>query len=185
MFVRNSLLQTRYVTQSVVCVWQLASPHGSRMVFPYLLAHILGNLYLLQTIAELCADAHYYILLTLSIPPWKAKLHSSICPVRCAFTPWATRPLSFQFSFFRLDLLSESIQAGIQAGRQAANQSHSHCKGSGLKSNRMRLLTASIWQSQSVYVVPREREKQNKSNLNRHLKIGREAIIACLKMGKI
>ena len=35
--------------------------------------HILGSLQLLQTVAELCADAPT-ILLTLSIPPEEAKL---------------------------------------------------------------------------------------------------------------
>ena len=42
--------------------------------------HILGSLQLLQTVAELCADAHYYFAHSFN-SPWGSKA-SSMCPVR-------------------------------------------------------------------------------------------------------
>ena len=52
-------------------------------------SHILGNLQFLQTVAELCADAHYYFANSFNTP-WGSKA-SSICSVRWTLTPWATR----------------------------------------------------------------------------------------------
>ena len=51
--------------------------------------HILGNLQLLQTVAELCADAHYYFAHSLN--SHCGSKASSMCPVRRALTPWSTR----------------------------------------------------------------------------------------------
>ena len=53
------------------------------------ISHILGNLQFLQTVAELCADVHYYFGHSFN-SPWGSRA-SSICPVRYALTPWATR----------------------------------------------------------------------------------------------
>ena len=49
------------------------------------LPHILGNLEFLQTVADLCADAHYYFAHSFNFP-W-----GNQCPVRRALTPRATR----------------------------------------------------------------------------------------------
>ena len=51
--------------------------------------HILGYLQFLQTVAELCADAHYYFAHSLN-SPWGSRA-SRMCPVRRVLTPWATR----------------------------------------------------------------------------------------------
>ena len=51
--------------------------------------HILRYLQFLQTVAELCADAHYYFAHSLN-SPWGSRA-SSMCPVRRALIPWATR----------------------------------------------------------------------------------------------
>ena len=51
--------------------------------------HILGYLQFLQTVAELCADAHYYFAHSLN-SPWGSNA-SSMCPVRHILTSWATR----------------------------------------------------------------------------------------------
>ena len=51
--------------------------------------HILGYLQFLQMVAALCANAHYYFAHSFN-SPWGSKA-SSMCPVRCALTPWATR----------------------------------------------------------------------------------------------
>ena len=47
--------------------------------------HILGYLLFLQTVAELCADAHYYFAHSLN-SPWGSRA-SSMCPVRRVLTP--------------------------------------------------------------------------------------------------
>ena len=51
--------------------------------------HILGSLQLLQTVAELYAYAHYYFAHSFNSP--SGSKVSSMCPVRRALTPWATR----------------------------------------------------------------------------------------------
>ena len=51
--------------------------------------HILENLQFLQTVAELYADADYYF--AHSFNSTLGSKASSLCLVRCALTPWATR----------------------------------------------------------------------------------------------
>ena len=52
------------------------------------ISHILGNLQLLPTVEEFCADAHYYFAHSFNFP-WGSKA-SSMCPVRRALTRRAT-----------------------------------------------------------------------------------------------
>ena len=51
--------------------------------------HILGYLQFLQTVTELCVDAHYYFAHSFNSP--LGSKTSSMCLVRRAPTPWATR----------------------------------------------------------------------------------------------
>ena len=63
--------------------------------------HILGNLRFLHTVAELCANPYYYFAYSFYFP-WGSKA-SSICPMRRALTPWATRVGQDQLYIFQFN----------------------------------------------------------------------------------
>ena len=58
--------------------------------------HILGYLQFLQTVAELCADAHYYFAHSLNSP--RGSRASSMCPVRCALLLRQGRPTGIRIT---------------------------------------------------------------------------------------